>query len=108
MEIGIDVEGVAALTNVMGAHRQALASADQSALVAIGAARGAVTTDLVRNQLTRIEAEMSQAVDKHSNYTTWFISVLEENVAAFIEYEEWVASQIAGFEANPDLTPRFP
>ena len=108
MTIEIDAEGIAALCKVMRAQRQSLVSADQSAVAAIGAAGRAVTTTLVGGQLARIGAELSQAVDAHSTYTEWFISVLEENAAAYIAYDEFVAQQLEGFAANPDLTPRYP
>lgn len=108
MEIGVDSEGVLALVEQMRSHAKNLADADSRAVQALSSARGAFSTALVRDQLARIEGEILFATTNHASYSEWFVSVLEENAKAFIEYDQWVAAQIQDYEDFADLTPRFP
>lgn len=95
------------LARRMQEQRQDLASADARAADAIRAAIGALSTSLVRDQLSRIETEVTGLMDNHDGYSQWFISVVEQNVYEFAEYNRQVEREIRDWERDPLFTPRI-
>lgn len=93
---------------MMRLDNRTLASADRSAIDAVGVAAAAFSTDLVRRHLKRIDFELSQAVEKHSSYTEWLVGVLEQNVESFLAYDQAMADELARLGADSNLTSRYP